>query len=282
MNPRYLNSIKIEDLDQSAAIPSLRLEQLYSIQIPLPPFDEQRRIVARIEELTEHIDEARRLRAEAIQEIEGLISVTIGNCIPGFKTIQLKSIVDSYKNGIYKQKQYYGKGLPSIRMYNIQDGKVALDGAPLLEVSPGELETYGLEPGDILINRVNSIELVGKTGLVGDDLGPCTFESKNIRLRVQHELAEPGYIVAVLNSGFVKAQIQSVLKPAIGQATINQKDLDGFLIPLPSINIQRRILEYLNSIQDKVDQLYHLQEKTQAELDTLSQAILAKAFRGEL
>ncbi len=70
------------------------------------------------------------------------------------------------KSGIYKRPKFYGKGTPSVRMYNIEDGKVNTRDAPLLQVSEQELNDYGLQPGDVLVNRVNSIDLVGKAGLV--------------------------------------------------------------------------------------------------------------------
>src|SRR3990170_4191827 len=111
-------------------------------------------------------------------------------------------------------------------MFNIKNGKVNVDGTPLLEVTPEELEKYGLEQDDILINRVNSRELVGKAGIVPPGLGPCTFESKNIRVRVKRDSAEPAFIAEGLNSRVVRRQILAKLKPAIGQATVNQDDLD--------------------------------------------------------
>jgi len=167
-------------------------------------------------------------------------------------------------------------------MFNIQNGKVVADGAPLLEVTPDELETYGLKAGDVLINRVNSQELVGKAGLVGPDLGPCTFESKNIRVRIQRSLGDSGFVVIALNSNAVRRQIQSLLKPAIGQATINQGDLDSLAIPFPSLPEQRHIVEYLNGVQAQVVELKRLQAESAVELERLSGAVLARAFRGEL
>ena len=91
----------------------------------------------------------------------------------------MKQVVKSYKNGIYKLPKFYGQGIPSIRMFNIQNGKINSIDAPLLEVTDQELMDYELKPGDILINRVNSKELVGKAGIVSEGLGKVTFESKN-------------------------------------------------------------------------------------------------------
>jgi type I restriction enzyme S subunit len=206
----------------------------------------------------------------------------IETCLEELKTIRPSSVVESYKNGIYKKKHFYGCGFPSIRMFNIQNGKVTADGAPLLEVTLDELETYGLKPGDILVNRVNSRELVGKAGLVRPDLGQCTFESKNIRVRIQRALGDPGFVVIALNSNAVRKQIQSLLKPAIGQATINQGDLDSLAIPFPPLSEQRRIVEYLDGVQAQVMELKRLQAESAAELARLSGAVLARAFRGEL
>jgi len=252
--------------------------------VPLPPtIEEQRRIVAKIEALFDRIREAKRLRTEVLADVESLTDAAREEALSRLGTIKFELLVASYKNGIYKPKHYYGRGYPSVRMFNIHDGKVNLEKAPLLDVTGEELNLYGLEPDDVLINRVNSRELVGKSGLVPPRLGPCTFESKNIRVRIKCELAEPAFVVAALNSKSVKQQILGKQKPAIGQATVNQDDLSELQIPFtPDLEEQRRVVAYLHSVAQQVSGLEHGHEETDAELKRLEQSILDRAFHGEL
>ncbi len=264
-------------------LPSLSRVDLENFSFPFAPLEEQRRIVAKVEGLMERVREAKRLRTETRREIQTIIDAGRDEILSSLKTIQFGKLVDSYKNGIYKPKQFYGRGYPSVRMFNIQNGQVNIDRTPLLEVTPEELEKYGLEQDDLLINRVNSRELVGKAGIVPHGLGPCTFESKNIRVRVKPDSAVPAFIVEGLNSKIVRRQIWAKLKPAIGQATVNQDDLNQLEIPFISkLNDQRRIVAHLSEIRQKVETLKGAHKKTEIELQRLEQAILDKAFRGEI
>ena len=229
------------------------------------------------------IKKARQLLDQMRYDSEVIVEAKSEEALSGLGTIPFQALVKSYKNGIYKPKHYYGRGYPSARMFNIKDGEVNLDGAPLLDVTPDELDTYGLKDGDILINRVNSRELVGKSGWVSNNLGPCTFESKNIRVRIHNNLADPAFIVIGLNSTFVKKQILQKQKPAIGQATINQSDLNELEIPFSSdIKEQKKIVDDIMKVKAEVDEMRCLQQQDIELLNQLEQSILERAFRGEL
>ena len=265
----------------------INAEKLSGVEVPLPPLPEQRRIVARIEELTERIDAARRLRAEAAEEAVAILPSALAEVFReaeerGWQITELGQVIREMRNGIYKPKQFYGGGYPSLRMYNIQDRQIVMENVKYLKVTEDELETYGLKPGDILVNRVNSKELVGKAALVPDGLGPCTFESKNIRVRVDETQVTPAYVVYFLDSVVCKQQIAQRLKPAIGQATINQGDIQSLEMPLPPLNEQRRIVEHLDAVQAKVEAIRRYQAETREEIEAMTGAVLERALRGEL
>lgn len=292
-DPRYIYQVCRSDLvvDQlntgtmrGASYPAVTDKDVFRTLIPLPAtIEEQRRIVAKIEALFDRVREAKRLRVEALADAESLTDAAREEALRGLGTIKFGMLVASYKNGIYKPKHYYGRGYPSVRMFNIGDGKVNLENAPLLDVTGEELDMYGLEPDDVLINRVNSRELVGKSGLIPPGLGPCTFESKNIRVRIKRELAKPAFVVAALNTKSVKQQILGKQKPAIGQATVNQDDLSELQVPfIPDLGEQRRVVAYVDSVAQQVYGLKHRQAETDAELQRLEQSILDRVFRGEL
>ena len=92
---------------------------------------------------------------------------------------------ESIKNGIYKPKQFYtDDGIACLRMYNIEDGAIVWKDIKRMNLTKEEIKKYELIPGDILVNRVNSRELVGKAAPIPHGLEPCVYESKNIRLRL--------------------------------------------------------------------------------------------------
>ena len=111
---------------------------------------------------------------------------------------------------------------------------------------------YGssLKPEDILINRVNTKELVGKAGIVEDNLGKVTFESKNIRVRLKRGICNPRFLAYFFTSFLYFRQIRSSVKAAIGQSTINQVDLNKIRVPLPE---QEKIITILKSAGDMLD-----------------------------
>jgi len=224
----------------------------------------------------------RGLQSQIAADVGRLMESIVEDNLHDLPQKPLASVVSSYKNGIYKRETFYGRGYPSARMFNIQNGMVNLKEAPLLDVTPEELCQYGLLPGDILVNRVNSRELVGKAGLVLDGTPPCTFESKNIRLRVNRTLADPRFVTFVLNSRMTKVQIQRLQKPAIGQATVNQSDLDSLVIPLPDLAKQIQIAQTLIEARQAISAMIGEQEQTRRYLEQLEQSILAQAFRGEV
>lgn len=114
---------------------------------------------------------------------------------------------------------------------------------------------YGssLKPEDILINRVNTKELVGKAGIVEDNLGKVTFESKNIRVRLKRGICNPRFLAYFFTSFLYFRQIRSSVKAAIGQSTINQVDLNKIRVPLPSVSEQEKIITILKSAGDMLD-----------------------------
>jgi type I restriction enzyme, S subunit len=171
-------------------------------------------------------------------------------------------------------------GVPILRMGNIQNGKIDLGSLKYLHLSERDRGRLLLQPGDILVNRTNSAELVGKCA-VFDLPGDYSFASYLIRLRLDERRAEPRLVAAYINSPIGRSYMMSEKRQMTGQANVNAAKLRALPIALPCLADQQRIVEYLDSLQPKVDALMRLQAETAAELDTLLPAILDRAFRGE-
>ena len=147
-----------------------------------------------------------------------------------------------------------------------------------LRVSPAELETYGLREGDVVINRVNSMEYLGKSAIIPALPEPVVFESNMMRFRVNHEIALSSYVVEFLQSSFVKGQIGVAAKQAVNQASINQKDVSGFRINVPPLSLQQTFGRRITAIET----LRTAHRSALAELDALFASLQHRAFRGEL
>ena len=164
--------------------------------------------------------------------------------------VTLASLSKSMSNGLYKPAKFYSEaGTACVRMYNIQDGALDLRKIMRLEVTPSELEQYSLEPGDLLVNRVNSRELVGKCAVVAAHHEPLVYEAMNIRIRLVDMVNMPSYVNLVLRTKRVRELFQGDAKQAVGQASINQTQVGSVVIPLPPLAEQSRIVARVASLR---------------------------------
>ncbi len=270
---------------QGGGFTCLRKQQLADFKIPVPPLAEQRRIVARVEALTRRLDQARQARQAALAEAETLLSSTVSKAQNKFrqagKSTVLGEILTDLQYGTSAKASVHPVGTPVIRMGNIQNGRIAADNLKYLQLPPVEFERYRLDQGDVLINRTNSAELVGKTGLF-DLAGDYVFASYLIRLRVNRSIADPAFVNYAINSDDGLAYLRSQGKDAIGQTNINTKQIRQMPITIPPLPAQRALVARLDALRGKLDELQRLQREVAAELASFTPALLAKAFRGEL
>src|SRR5262249_20979189 len=150
-----------------------------------------------------------------------------------------------------------------------------------LHLSEGERSRLRLERGDILVNRTNSAELVGKCAVFAED-GEFAFASYLIRLRLERGRANSRLVAAYINSPGGRAYMLTEKKQMTGQANVNSTKLKALPIALPQLCEQHRIMGELDALQAETDALKCLQTETAAELDALLPAVLDRAFKGEL
>lgn len=264
----------------------IRPEKFLEIKIPLPHPDEQRRIVSRIEELATKLEQARAMREETAAAVEILVGAEIQRLFTlgpkwGWVVKPLGDYVLDDCYGTSEKANDDGSGTSILRMGNIQKGRLDTRNLKYLRIKDKDRGKWILQKGDILVNRTNSAELVGKCAVFDLD-GEYAFASYIIRLRLDTTRALPRLIAAYINSPIGRAYMFSERKQMTGQANVNSKKLKALPIPLPALAEQQRILDHLDDLQAKVDSLKKLQSETAAELDALMPSILAKAFRGEL
>src|SRR5262249_8511391 len=109
-------------------------------------------------------------------------------------------------------------GVPVLRMGNLTlNGQLALDDLKFLPADHSEFPDLLLEPDDLLFNRTNSAELVGKTAIYAGEPSPCSFASYLIRVRLLPGVRPPILAIAI-NGGFGRAWIKKVVNQTVGQA----------------------------------------------------------------
>jgi type I restriction enzyme S subunit len=172
------------------------------------------------------------------------------------------------------------EGVPVLRMGNIQRGELDWANLKYLPADHSEFPDLLLADGDVLFNRTNSAELVGKSAVFRGQPRPVSFASYLIRVRCSAIL--PDLLARYLNSAFGRAWASKSASQQVGQANINGSKLKALGIPLPPPAEQQEMLRLIGVAFARADRIDAEVKRAQALLGRLEAAILTKAFRGEL
>jgi type I restriction enzyme, S subunit len=171
-------------------------------------------------------------------------------------------------------------GYRGIANGNIQDGTLNLSSLKFLMEDHDEFPDLLLESGDVLFNRTNSVELVGKSAVYLGKPESASFASYLIRVRCSGLLPEllSGYI----NSAYGREWVASVVSQQVGQANVNGTKLRQLGIPVMARDEQREIARRVEAAFGLINRLASEATNARKLIDHLDQAVLAKAFQGEL
>lgn len=139
-----------------------------------------------------------------------------------------------------------------LRMNNLTDGQLELSNHKWLTLPAAEIERYRLESGDLLFNRTNSKERVGKCAVFRAD-GQWVFASYLIRVRVMTERVTPEFVAVFLSSPSGRLQIDRDSRQIIGMANVNGTELREFVVPLPPLAEQRRLTQPVELASEAVE-----------------------------
>ena len=186
------------------------------------------------------------------------------------------------QNGLYLPSTKYGDGTEILRIEDFQINWVRRrNELKQVAAEQDDVETFGLQVGDLVINRVNSLTHLGKCVVITDQLKGVLFESNMMRTKLTHRCS-PNYLRYYLNSQPGRNRLTSGAKWAVNQASINQQDVRRTLVPLPPLREQGIITEILDT---QFSGMEHLESDIYDKLETtqaLRQAILNHAFNGKL
>lgn len=220
--------------------------------------------------------EAERAKIKAIYEYT---EEKVPDVLPEqWRFVALGKLCESFDYGTSAKSQPVGD-VPVLRMGNIQNREI--DWNDLVYSSdPEEIRKYSLKPMTVLFNRTNSPELVGKTAIYRGER-PSIFAGYLIRIN-PCDILDPAYLNYCLNTNDAKEFCQMVKSDGVSQSNINAQKLRTFEVPFCSIEEQQEIVRRVEALFQLADQLEARYQRAKAQVDKLPQAILAKAFRGEL
>jgi len=283
--------IKSTDLREAiggSAQPQITRLTLSPMIIPLPPLDEQRRIVARIEELMERVREAKRLRQQAKEDADRLWQAALAETFPrpgtepppGWRWVRLGEVFEVQQGASMSPQRRLGRNpKPFLRTRNILWGTVDTLLVDEMDFTDEEAEKLSLQPGDLLVCEGGD---VGRTAIWEGQLPTALFQNHIHRLRAKDAPIEPRFIMYWMQAAYQVFLAYQGEESRTAIPNLSGRRLKAFLAPLPPLEEQRRIVTHLEAVQEKVNALKEIQATTDAELQRLEQAILDRAFRGEL
>lgn len=281
----YYYCIFKEDYFKSIAartvMPTINKSRFSEIIIPVPQRMEQEYIVSLLEASEQILHRKDEALERLNQYIPALFNRVFGDPESSSFNYEMRRlseiVLKNPQNGIYKHDNFYGRGYPIVRIKNINGGYI--DGEEKLErvmLGEEELKKYSLCEGDILVNRVNSIENLGKCASVGDVVNPTVFESNIVRFSVDRY--NPRFIALWFSTDYVRQYIKNKAKRAINQASINQKDILEIKVPVVPIEEQNEFVRMLNDYLTIKEHLDFTTERVEKVFKTM----LEQAFTGEL
>ncbi len=193
----------------------------------------------------------------------------------GWAWVRLGFLGESFDYGSSQKSVDDSAAVPILRMGNIQGGRVFMNNLKYLKDTRGELPHLALHEGDLLFNRTNSYELVGKTGIFEGYSREVTFASYLIRIRLMGAWLNPEYINAYMNTlDCRKNEIEPDLTQQTGQANYNGTKLKSIRVPLPPLAEQSRIVTRITALRRLCADLRQRLKAAQATQSHLAQALV--------
>jgi type I restriction enzyme, S subunit len=173
-------------------------------------------------------------------------------------------------------------GVPYIGMRNIQRGRIDTTTLRYVTLHDDELAAFRLRRGDLLFNRTNSPELVGKAAVFDLDLDDAVFASYLVRVALDPRLVVAEFVNAWISSPWGRAWAQRVKRDAVGQSNINATKLAEMPLPLPPLEVQRRIVMAIGERLGRADDLERRAQTLLVDLRAVADDVLERAVAGAM
>lgn len=232
-----------------STIPHIYFKNYKHEPINLPPLEKQREIAATLDTIEQAEDNLKQQTTHLDELVKSQFIEMFGDPVTnpmGWEVRAIGELTTDVKYGTSAKASDAGK-YKYLRMNNLTyDGGVDLSDLKYIDMSDDELEKYVVRKGDILFNRTNSIELVGKTALFDID-EDMIIAGYIIRVRLQKEVS-PVFFTRFMNLEHMKMQLQAMAKGAVNQANINAQEMKSIGVYLPPLTLQNRFAAFVEQV----------------------------------
>ncbi|HBT4757113.1 TPA: 4'-phosphopantetheinyl transferase [Klebsiella quasipneumoniae subsp. similipneumoniae] len=277
---------------KGGAQPNISQAVIKEHPLSLPPYAEQKIIAEKLDTLLAQVDNTK-ARLEQIPQIlkrfrqAALAAVVNGKSvntnIDENTLTTLGNIAKNIKYGTSKKCSETQGSTAVLRIPNIGPGYIINSDLKYADFDQKELVTLTLKEGDLLLIRSNgSVDLVGKVAVISENDTEYLYAGYLIRVRLDKERAAPKYISYCLQSPQLRQVIENIARSTSGVNNINSKELASLEIPLPPLPEQHEIVRRVEQLFAWADTIEKQVNNALNRVNSLTQSILAKAFRGEL
>jgi type I restriction enzyme S subunit len=278
----YLRSIKgdVKSKTYGAAQPHISQDFVKNIEVPLPSLPIQKRIAAILEKADAAWEKRRQAYQLTEQFLQSAFLEMFGDPVTnpkGWETGSLGEAIQYSEYGTSQKSNDEKRGCPIIGMGNVTyEGQLNLTGLKYVALADEEFKKLRLQRGDIIFNRTNSTELVGKTAYWNVEMD-AVIASYLVKLRLTSAF-NPTWFSALLNTGYYKKLFMQRCRKAVGQSNISPTLLREFPMYKPPMIEQQKFA----ALVEKVEALRDKQRQSEQELENLFNSLMQRAFRGGL
>ena len=273
------NQKLIHEKANNAVVPILNNKSLKEISFSYPPLKTQKRIATILDDAQALKQKNEQLLKEYDELAQSIFLDMFGDPVTnpkGFEKGRIRDYVEEAKYGTSAKAGEEGE-FPYLRMNNLTySGYMDYSNLKYIDVPESNIHKYLVKKGDLLFNRTNSKELVGKTAVFESNT-PMIAAGYLIRVRLKHG-ASPYFIWGYLNSKHGKLVLNNMCKNIVGMANINAQELQNIKILKPDLSLQNQFAEKIKLIEQQKE----LAKKELKESEDLFQALLQKAFNNAL
>lgn len=267
---------------RGATIKGIKIDVVANIDVPEIDYATQRKVAATLNK----IDTLIVLRKQQLEKLDELIKARFvemfGDSVANtknFPSTTLETVMTVFpQNGLYKPQTDYVQddtGIPILRIDAFYNGKVTnWNTLKRLICSETEIDRYLLKENDIVINRVNSIEYLGKCAHIVGLKEKTVFESNMMRFHMDEKKVNAVYVTEVLCTEDIYRQILRRAKKSVNQASINQEDVKSLEILVPPLSLQNQFAAFV----EHVDQQKQTVQQSLEKLELMKKALMQEYF----
>lgn len=275
----FMCGVDLQCYCESTTVPSVRKSRIAEIEIPLPPREEQRRIAALLDKVSDLIAK----RRAQLDKLDLLVKARFVEMFgdPGLNPMSwpehpledMADIVSGITKG-RKTKETELVEVPYMAVSNVKDGYIDWTTVKTIFATKSEIEQYRILPDDVLMTEGGDPDKLGRGAIIQKPLENCIHQNHVFRVRLNENILIPAYFAEFLQHQKAKQYFLRCAKQTTGIASINMRQLKGLPTLVPTLDMQSRFAAYAKKIEHSKFSISQSLDK----LETLKKALMQQYF----